>query len=405
MLIQKQTCVGALIVCSSLVLLGFGFFQNQPTEPLKLQKRRLKVVYQSKSIPLNEWLAQFTLCFTPFATHLLTGVPSFVRTPGAKPPSLWHQIAFFHPMTIIWRYAMIADRRIRARNWSPADLAATNAAFWTGAYWDGSESIMFESREWVTRAPHHNRVPWISVSIVGTVIVTIQGVQAIYQLSEILWKHVTPIQGLAGMFVPLALGSLFRIPCALWLTSDFGYGDGDGTTRLNNGASWPLSRPDTGRTGESTVTLGVGGTLDMDDRLAIQGTSMRPQRYWKAVVFRLFYLLFILAIILTFGIGHVLAQPDIPDVASVIILHFLYISLCLILFLLSIYYFIRGQGDTTLIPCINSTWYTIFTLLWYAWAVACIVINSLEMRRTYCGVYTTFPIWAGLDQQLCALFQ
>ena len=382
-------------------MLGLEIRQNRPTE--LLLGKRLKVIYQSRKIPFNEWLSQLTLCFTPFAAHLLTGVPSFVRTPGAKLPPVWRQIAFFHPMTIIWRYAMIADRRIRARNWSPADLAATNAAFWTGSHWDGSEDIMLESREWVTRAPHRNRVDWISVSIVGTVIVTIQGVQAIYQLSEILWRHVTPIQGLAGLFVPLALASLFRIPCALWLTSDFGYGDWDGSSRVDG--SWPLSRPDTGRTGQSTATMGIGGTLDMDDRIAVQGGSMRSQKHMKAVFFRLFFLFFLLAIILAFGVGHILAQPDIPDVASAIMVHFLYISLVLLMFVLSIYYFIRQQGDTTLIPCINSTWYTVFTILWYAWALVCIIFNSLEMRRTSCGVYTTFPLSAGLDQQLCALFE
>jgi hypothetical protein len=383
------------------LLIGLAWHQNHPSGSLALQKR-LKVIYQSQNIPFNEWLAQFTLCFTPFAAHLLTGVPSFVRTPGAKLPPVWRQIAFFHPMTIAWRYAMIADRRIRARAWSPADLAASNAAFWTGVHWDGSEAIMLESRAWVTRAPHRNRVDWISVSIVGTIIVTIQGVQAIYQLSEILWRHVTPIQGLAGLFVPLALGSLFRIPCALWLTSDFGYGDGDGPAV---DGSWPLSRPDTGRTGQSMVALGVGGTLNMDDQMAVHGSSMRSQKYWKAVLFRLFYLFFILAIILAFGVGHILAQPDLPEVASVITLHFLYISFCLVMFVLSIYYFVTQQGNTTLIPCINSTWYTIFTVLWYAWALVCIIFACIEMRRTTCGVYTTFPPSAGLDQQLCEFFE
>jgi hypothetical protein len=384
------------------VLLVLGLCQIQPTKFLALQKR-LKVNYQSHNIPFSEWLAQLTLCFTPFAAHLLTGVPPFVRTPGAKPPSLWNQIAFFHPITIVWRYAMIADRRIRARNWSPAHLAATNAAFWNGARWDGSEAIMFESRDWITRAPHRNSVDWISVSVVGTVIVTIQGVQAIYQLTEILWKHVTPIQGLAGMFVPLAIGSLFRIPCALWLTNDFGYGDGDGLSRLDR--SWPLSRPETGRTGDSTVPLGIGGTLHLDDHLVVRDGSMRSPMSRKAVLFRLFYLLFILALILAFGVGHILAQPGVPDVASAFILHILYMSLCLVLFCLSVYYFVRQQGDTTLIPCINSTWYTLFTILWYVWAVACIIVTCLEIRRTSCGVYTSFPISAGLDHQLCVLFE
>jgi hypothetical protein len=390
-----------MVIASSLLLLGLELHQNQ-AEPFL--KKRLKVIYQSQHIPLNEWLAQFTLCFTPFAAHLLTGVPSFVRVPGAKLPPVWRQVAFWNPMTIIWRYAMIADRRIRARRWSPADLAATNAAFWTGAGgWDGSEAIMVESRAWITRAPHRNRVDWISVSIVGTVIVTVQGIQAIYQLSEILWRHVTPIQGLAGLFVPLALGSLFRIPCALWLTSDFGYGDGDGPSMVDG--SWPLSRPDTGRTGRSTATMGIGGALGMDDQMAVQGSDIRSQRHPRAVLFRLFYLLFLLAIIVAFGIGHILAQPDVPDVASAIMVHFLYISLCLVMFVLSIYYFVRQQGETTLIPCINSNWYTVFTILWYAWAVVCIIFNAVEMRRTACGVYTTFPISAGLDQQLCALFE
>jgi hypothetical protein len=409
--------------------------QTQAWNSDRLLHKRMNINYQSRGIPFSEWLAQFTLCFAPFASHVLIGVPTFIVV-SRKRPSIWTQINFFNPVTILWRYAMIADRRLRSANWTAEDLAASNVAFWTGREWDGSEKIMVESRAWITQRPSRNRVSFVSISMLGTIIVTIQGVQALYQLSQIIWTRISPIQALGDVFIPIALGSLFRLPAALWLlTDEFGY---DGW-RQPRDTSFPSSHPpspfsrgpfelkEVPKSTSLDIKVLAGGStshpseypwplraaaaeeenklVEHSSEAFSQVGNLRPQTYWKAVILRLLFLFALLSIVLVFGVGHLLAQKNLPTVASLIFVHFLYISLCIALLIAGLYYFTTGQATNVLIPCINSKWYTMCTIAWYCFAAICIVFNCIEMRRTACGVYTTFPPSAGLDDRLCSLYE
>jgi hypothetical protein len=420
------------LVLSLVAIFAWRQGASSNTHPNGLQKR-LHVTYQSKGIPFPEWLSQFTLCFAPVAAHLLTGIPEFVIVSARRPPT-WTQINFFNPMTIVWRYIMLADRRLRSTNWTPEDLAASNAAFWTGSEWDGSEAIMVQSRAWITQRPAHNRVSFISVSVVGTIIVAVQGVQALYQMCQIIWTRLSPIQALPDIFIPLAIASLFRLPGAMWLTNDFGY---DGWKREERPMGepsqtllpWPKTQasPDiisrnTTFDSKSIIYKNIrrysdsawplpAAPGDMETRSIdsyvkdTSSDSLLPQKYWKVVLVRSAYIIVFLLIVFVFGIGHLLAEKEVPSVASLVLVHFLYISFCAVLLVLSIYYFLTGQGTTVLIPCFNSAWYTVFTILWYLYCLVCIVFNCIEMRRTTCGVYTTYPLSAGLDDRLCSLYE
>lgn len=84
-------------------------------------------------------------------------------------------------------------------------------------------------------------------------------------------------------------------------------------------------------------------------------------------------------------------------------IHFTYLILVVTLLILTIYYTFTETTGSTLIPCMNSKWYAAFTIFRYVCIIAAFVINALEMRRTACGVYTTSPVSAGLDQRLCDL--
>jgi hypothetical protein len=430
------TQIWTIFVTSSCLLVLF-IWRGQKEQPKNLSphrlRRRFAVNYQSKGIPFPEWLAQFTLCFAPFAAHLLTGVPEYVVVSYQRPPS-WTHINFFNPMTIVWRYVMIADRRLRRKNWAPEDMAASNAAFWTGSEWDGSEKIMLRSRAWMTACPPRHRISFLSVSMVGTIIIAMQGVQAIYQLCQIIWTKLSPIQALPDIFIPLAVGSLYRLPAAMWLTGDFGYDGWKREGTLLQSVSRPSSpRPDTLTVNENAwinTTLGYKPVTNRNDRRYSESSwplpphtidtevksidsawrdispenHMHPQTHWKSTLFRLSYILSLLAIVVVFGLGHLVAQKDTVTVASLILVHFLYISFCLVLLILSIYYFLSRKATSVLIPCFNSTWYTVFTIMWYLYCLVCIVINCIEMRRTSCGVYTTYPLSAGFDDRLCALY-
>src|SRR2546430_12965099 len=146
-------------------------------------KRLYTVIFtpQSSDIMLDDWIALLTLCLAPIVMHIVAGAPSTVHL-HHQPPA-WHDIiCHYNPTSILWRYFTILDRRIRAKTWDSADMAASNASFWTEHGWDGSETMTEKSRKSWTRLPSHARVNFFSVSAAKTIIVSLQGVQAIYIL-------------------------------------------------------------------------------------------------------------------------------------------------------------------------------------------------------------------------------
>jgi hypothetical protein len=127
---------------------------------------------------------------------------------------------------------------------------------------------------------------------------------------------------------------------------------------------------------------------------------MLPQSNWRSVAFRI---LFILTLFLTFGIGigHVSVSPSTYTI-SCLALHISYLALMIQTVVLFIWFIIKQQATTTMIPCITKTWYLVCTIVWYAMILTAIVLAALEMRKTSCGVYTSYPIAYGLDDKICA---
>jgi hypothetical protein len=125
-------------------------------EPTDIARRAVGIPYQSAGIPINEWLAQLTLCFAPFAAHILNGVPTTVTTKHSS-PSWTSRINFYNPTRILWRYVMIADRRIRCKNWTAEDMAASNAAFLVGADSSGSVIPSGTTGRWARLCGYHGQ--------------------------------------------------------------------------------------------------------------------------------------------------------------------------------------------------------------------------------------------------------
>jgi hypothetical protein len=192
--------------------------------PILLSRESIVVHYQSKGIPFQEWLAQVTLCFAPYAAHVLIGVPQFIQLQEGHQPRWLDRINFFNPTTIIWRYVTIFDRRLRARIWTAEYMAGSNAAIFAARGWDGSEALLrLLDHSWLTRTPSSTRIKILSVSTIGTIVVSVQGMQALYELIFQIKTGVPLIQGLGGVFLPLAVFGLFRLFPAMWLSNEFAY--------------------------------------------------------------------------------------------------------------------------------------------------------------------------------------
>jgi hypothetical protein len=89
--------------------------------------------------------------------HVAGGVPSPIILSGKKPH--WtNRLSLFNPISILWRYYAILDRRIRwSSSWNGTVLAASNAIFWREDHWDGSEEMIGASSHFLPHTPTATR--------------------------------------------------------------------------------------------------------------------------------------------------------------------------------------------------------------------------------------------------------
>lgn len=234
--------------------------------------------HQSQSIPFSEWLSLLTLCFAPLVAHVLVGVPE--PTVCGKLPLPWHErICHFNPTSIFWRYFAIVDRRAHARKWDrPDDLGAVNATFWDGNRWDGSVEKMVRMRGKATKEPSYHHIYVFSASAVGTLIITLQGIQAIYELianaTGSVYASGHPI---SKVFFPLAILGLARLPAAPWLTAEYRYRQHKESEPLGEGYSEPLL-PLTPHIDTNPIAAGSN----------VPSNQYYPQNSWRGILPGLF---------------------------------------------------------------------------------------------------------------------
>ncbi len=347
--------------------------------------------FQSQTIPAYEWLELITLCLTPYATHILVGLAPSVVT--SLPPPPWHKwINLYNPTTILWRYLMVADRRVRCRAgyWTPAMMAVTNAIFWTGRGWDGSEAAVRKYQRWLVRTPTKSTVELLSAPMVAVVVVIGQGGLALYQAIAIAAQGRLMFDGLASVFLPLSIVSLFRLLPARWLAVDFAFrnaGDHDGDGIPLQDLDHPFVFAEDN----------VGDGADADPFAAAQFES---QVSYAAVLLRFTFMLLILLLFVA-QVFHIMDWFHNAFSVASVSEHLLYHMLTTVTLVVFTTYLVRGEGNTTVLPCVNSPWYTCYTIFWYLFGLYVIILNCLETRRTSCGIYTTLAPSAGQDSVIC----
>jgi hypothetical protein len=360
---------------------------------------------QSSTINFGDWISLLTLCFAPLLAHVIAGAPRPVYLSHQR-PSFHDRVCIYNPTSILWRYFAIADRRIRHKDWNAADMAASNTYFWTTTGWDGSEEIMCRSRTVCTRLPPRHRAALLSSESLKTLIISLQGVQALY----VLVGGILAINGIGHnvfsqtiavdtIFFPLAVFGLLRLFAAPWLTDDYSYADhlesvDAQLAQRSDEATCAKVIPDT-----QTQTLMTMGLLDSSCRSPRE--VLRPQSSWGAIALRFLYLL-PLSILLAICIFYVIprhGQSSSVFTPATLLLVLFYISFLSASIQIFSTYFILGKATTTVIPCISATSYKIYTYFLLLLAVVLVVVSAVSTRRTACGKYTTFPS-AG-DQEIC----
>ena len=340
--------------------------------------------YLSKELRIKDWLEMFTLCLAPLVTHIAFGLADHVVL-GPTGPKWTDKIAHFNPVSILWRYYAIAYRRVRAIHWDEADMAACNAVFWHGTGWDGSEALMVQSRNLITKLPASSHVAIVSGSSLATIAITLQGCQAMVIVLEAFVPLTVnlgrDLGGLPGIFQPLALMGLLRLQAALWLSNDYGY------ARIDHWQT-PASAP--------------ADKLANDELLRSIAARLVCSRSWRAVSFRIWWALSTLALMgisiaacvnSTFSIfpqaGY--SPSIIHKPASMITVSLMYLLLTAGCLVIHCRYLFKGCSGSTVIPCIQSRWYKGYTFLLFAAGAVSIIFSALGTQIQVNGTYSEFP--------------
>lgn len=351
-------------------------------------RRAVDFSFQPRNnIDFSEWIALLTLCLAPLVLHIVAGVPTTTYFEHKRPQ--WHdQITLYNPTSIIWRYFVITDRRVRAKSWNAEDMAASNTLFWTAKGWDGSESIMRSSRVFLTRIPSRTRISFFSATSAKTLTITLQGVQAIYCLlvRPLDWGVAMAID---SIFFPLALLGLLRLPAAIWLTEDYSYADYNTDVKI---PQVPASNRDSNvrqsedRPFTQPKTLRAMGLLDASPSLLVK--SEYAAQNWRGILVRVLFLLPLAGFALT-SLCFTFPRSGVIFTVTALCLNLFYtVFLCASATILSAY-IILGRSTTTIIPCITSCWYKVYTAFLGLLAFLLILAAALETKKTPCGKHTT----------------
>ncbi|KAL5317910.1 hypothetical protein ACEPPN_015012 [Leptodophora sp. 'Broadleaf-Isolate-01'] len=355
--------------------------------------------YQARGIIFAEWANLFTLCLAPLIAHIFGGAPKPVYL-SSKPP-LWHERLWqYNPTSILWRYFVITDRRIRAKSWAPSDMAASNAYFWTNQGWDGSLQMLKRSRAYCLRQPTHHRVRLLSGSTLTTLIITIQGVMAIKTLIDGVGGSYAYTINISSIFYPLAVFGLLRIFAAMWLTDDYlYYGNIDSLRTSTTYASDIASSKDE----PALIEVRAQTTMSLLDSSNESFASDRFHRTnsWRGILFRIIYLVPICCLLAICFVYLIPAHGGLAASLTTFLMVLFYAFFLAGSMFLYGFYFLSGRSTNSIIPCHNTVWYKIYSGMVMAFMFVLVILACLETRKSPCGVYTTYPRDLLTDWALC----
>lgn len=362
--------------------------------------------YQSHTIDFSDWATLLTLCLAPLIAHVVAGVPPPVYLHGNKPR--WHdRICLYNPTSILWRYLAIVDRRSRAKSWTRLDLAASNAIFWDGEKWNGSEEMIQRSRDFCVRTPKHHHIELLSSSTLITLIVTLQGLQAVYSIIDGSVSHsishsYSARVSIGTIFFPLAWFGLLRLPAALWLTNDYIYRHNEDWD-LTRSLDIELTTPKSSKEPESARVLELAQTTSFLDSPSLE-ERFHSHRGWPTTLLRSFYMIMIMGPLalclwlLLRDANHSIQKRWTLTNFSLVLTFLLFLSATAAIMLRYIY---LNHCRSTIIPCIAARWYKVYTYILFATMFCVFVLAGLETRKTPCGVFTTYSEASTADYVLC----
>ncbi|KUI55704.1 hypothetical protein VP1G_03043 [Cytospora mali] len=368
----------------------------------------LPLSWGSRDMHMADLVSLYTLGLAPLIVHIISGVPSPSYLCHRRPR--WHEkVVLCNPTSILWRYAAITDRRIRSGTWSNIDIAATNALFWTPQGWDGTDSMVQRCLPYASHLPRKSRVDMLSLEMVKNVVVFLQFVQAVAALANNFSEFATytALDAVNGLFIPLAICGLFRLFAAPWLTNDYTFTinaysvSQEGNLQLDPFGSKPIidERRERRLSIDSLIDHHIrnGTYLDpeTDDVPKVVVSTPSPVQIWGSKIFRV---AFIIPFLCAFSVCFMYLTPLVPvalaprgvwTISSWLVSLF-YTTIVTPSIAIYGYYFIRGEIQrTTIIPCISTTWYKVYSIFVMVFMGVLLTVSGIETRKTVCGAYTT----------------
>jgi hypothetical protein len=338
-------------------------------------------------LDLGKLLSLWTLALAPLIAHVIAGAPEPIYL-CAKLPRWIDYAVFWNPTSIVWRYFVIFDRRIRAKNWNREILASSNALFWTTNGWDGSEDMIIEGRKYCIRLPPRSHAELLSKSFVNTVIATLQGVQALYEL--LLVENFNNNMNLATVFLPLALIGLIRLPSALWITDGFAYNHYD--INLSNKRASEVTTTTKAGYHELITVPSSGDDTPKWPPLTSDDTSyaeFRPRISIHGYVARIIFLTPLLGMVgLTVFFTYWMTKDGGYITGTGLFSLMFWFTFSLGSAFVFIFNFARAQDRTTVVPGVSTLWYRLYSAILFLLMLALLISASIETKETWCGKFT-----------------
>ncbi|CAI6332085.1 unnamed protein product [Periconia digitata] len=394
---------------------------EQTVEKRRLGPLKFLFHYQSQNLTYSEWITLLTLCLAPVVVHLLASVPESVVLDG-NPPRFIDYLCHYNPTSVIWRYFAIMDSRVRCRNWTPEDMAAANAHFWTHETWDSSQEMRIIQRARLHmpprayNAPSRSYIDPTSGSAIKSVIATLQGVQAMYTLisSHSPGNAFMSDLSLASIFQPFAILGLLRLPAAPWMSEHYiydyrptrGYSTLR-TTAVDDDSQAPMLSLElkTLQPSNSETHPGPSAAFKSQNTANAVSQNFYPASSIRGILIRALYLLAMLALAAWTSTN---PFPDNTIGTTFTVtgyMHTIFYAFFLdATVLIFAFYLCTGRSTTTVIPCVQQTWYQVYTAVVFLGMILFIVLAALQTRKTWCGAWTTFPVmweWGWRDWEPC----
>jgi hypothetical protein len=218
-------------------------------------------------------------------------------------------------------------------------------------------------------------------------IVALQGADAIYSIIMGLVPNGGPsptsdVAAVGTVFYFLAVFGLLRLMASFWLTDDFRYFNPEDlpADQATVTAEDPKSNASSWKTYEF---------FDIPES-RMKEDYMSPNA-WQSRLFRGFVLLLIIGLITLCILYLGVETLNYVYTFSQYILILFYLFFLVASIIIYMVYFVRGYTTTTVLPCISSVWYQIYTGVLLALALVLVIITSIETRKTTCGFYATWP--------------